>query len=211
MEVCGPSRPKRNLSDKETTGLLKLTSLRHANVPPPMASYEKCLSSPAMDVALSPKGNLVAVLHRDALEVFRWNPKGKQVIGRELHARLDTAHLVSDQCPQQIAFLDESNIFVSSSGPTGSTVARFLLDQQDLKYVDHVYMSDAPVLRLFSMADRSSVCVENSSGIVREIWSSNNPSAADIARFPEPAPLVDGIQVHGRVSGDNHLCSLNDG
>src|SRR5207248_1297199 len=52
---------------------LKITPLRLANVPPPMALLEIPLRHKAVDVAFNPSASMVAVLHQDCISIFDMN------------------------------------------------------------------------------------------------------------------------------------------
>ncbi|WQF81669.1 Putative elongator complex protein [Colletotrichum destructivum] len=55
---------------------VKLTPLRTANVPPPMALFELDFAASIVDVAFDPSNSLMAVLHRKGLDVYEWQTKG---------------------------------------------------------------------------------------------------------------------------------------
>ena len=88
---------------------LKLTPLRMAGVPPPMAHNELALESNAIDVAFSKSGSRIAVLMNNKLSIYLWSLKSRPVP----IPIIESSYPLSDDPasrPRQIAFLDENEV-----------------------------------------------------------------------------------------------------
>lgn len=101
---------RSNLAD-ETIEILKLTPLRMAGVPPPMAHCEVTLDSNIVDVSFSRSGSRIAVLTRNDFSVFVWSLKGRPVPCPVLESNHPLPEAPSSR-PRQILFLHESEVHV---------------------------------------------------------------------------------------------------
>jgi elongator complex protein 1 len=114
---------------------LKLTPLRLAGVPPPMAHNELTLESNAIDVAFSKSGSRIAVLMSNRFSVYLWSLKSRPVPT----PILESSYPLSDSSasrPRQIAFLNDNEIFVlKDSGPNSSHIERTILDTRTTESV----------------------------------------------------------------------------
>ncbi|KAK8130222.1 IKI3 family protein [Apiospora kogelbergensis] len=92
---------------------LKLTPLRTANMPPPMAMYELQLKSSIADVAFSPDNTYLAVLCQDGIDLYKWQVKGQRSLVPSLLSTLplsDTTPLTDILIPRQVSVCDNGNI-----------------------------------------------------------------------------------------------------
>ncbi|KAJ5907824.1 hypothetical protein N7495_000506 [Penicillium taxi] len=107
---------------------LKLTPLRFAGVPPPMAHNELTLDSNVIDVAFSKSGSRIAVLMDNRFSVFLWSLKSRPV-GMPL---IESSYPLSESTmcrPRQIAFVNDNEVYVlKSSGPNSSCIERTTLE-----------------------------------------------------------------------------------
>lgn len=67
---------------------LKLTPLRTANVPPPMAMYDIEISHTIVDVTISKDNSTMAVLHHGGVDLYEWQTRN----GRSLKPQLLAKH-----------------------------------------------------------------------------------------------------------------------
>ncbi|MCJ1392237.1 hypothetical protein MMC18_005104 [Xylographa bjoerkii] len=113
---------------------VKLTPLRLANVPPPMALYEVAVESNVVNTAIYGGGSntKVAVLERDRLSIYQWNLKTKPVLAPVLLASAETA--ACQGYVQQVVFLDDEQVLVLAANSSGSTVSLFRLTATDLRH-----------------------------------------------------------------------------
>jgi elongator complex protein 1 len=109
-------------------GSLKLTPLRLAGVPPPMAHNELALESNAIDVAFSKSGTRIAVLMDNRFSIFLWSLKSRPVPV----PILESSYPLSDDTasrPRQIAFLNDNEVYVlKDNGPNSSHIERTNLE-----------------------------------------------------------------------------------
>ncbi|SMR61040.1 unnamed protein product [Zymoseptoria tritici ST99CH_1E4] len=85
---------------------LKITPLRTANVPPPMAFDEVELKHSAIDVAVSRDGTQIAVLHDSCISVWKCNYGSKPAsrATHEIDLTLGSDESLKDWLPRQILF-----------------------------------------------------------------------------------------------------------
>lgn len=114
---------------------LKLTPLRLAGVPPPMAHNELPLDSNVIDVAFSKSGTRIAVLMEKSFAVFLWSLKSRPVP----IPILESSYPLSDapSCrPRQITFINETEVYVlKASGPSIDQIERTTLETRDSRVV----------------------------------------------------------------------------
>jgi elongator complex protein 1 len=114
---------------------LKLTPLRLAGVPPPMAHNELALDCNAIDVAFSKSGTRIAVLMNNSFAIYNWSLKSRPVPV----PILESSHPLPDDPssrPRQIAFLNDTEVFVlRSSGPNASRIERTILERRTTEAV----------------------------------------------------------------------------
>ncbi|KAJ5655438.1 hypothetical protein N7507_007388 [Penicillium longicatenatum] len=114
---------------------LKLTPLRLAGVPPPMAHNELKLDSNVVDVAFSKSGNRIAVLMQSSFAIFLWSLKSRPVpmpILESSYPLSDTA----DSRPRQIAFVDDNEVYVLKDiAPNTSHIEQTSLETRETRVV----------------------------------------------------------------------------
>ena len=181
-------------------GCLKLTSMRCAIVPPPMATYEIALPFPALDVEISRQGCFVVVLYATLVEVHGWDPVGSMPSENGRRGKSTFPLALSDNLPQQVSLLDDRYVFVLFQGSLGSTIASFLLDDSGLVQMGPEVSVKAAILRMFIPVEHDVLCVEDFSGLVREFWRPDKRDSQAICRFPDSTPRVQACRIHGRVS-----------
>ena len=181
-------------------GCLKLTSMRCATIPPPMAACEIALPLPVLDVEISRQGYLIAVLYATSVEVHGWDPLGNMPSANGLRGQSTFPLSLSANLPQQVSFLEDKYVFVLFQGSLGSTIATFLLDDSGLVQIGPEISVEAAIIRMFIPVEHDALCVEDFSGLVREFWRPDKRAPQAICRFPDPTPRVQACRIHGRVS-----------
>lgn len=115
--------------------ILKLTPLRLAGVPPPMAHNELPLDFNVIDVAFSKSGTRIAVLMEKSFSVFLWSLKSRPVP----MPILESSHPLSDapaMRPRQIAFINETEVYVlKDNGPNTDYIERTALETRESRVV----------------------------------------------------------------------------
>lgn len=114
---------------------LKLTPLRLAGVPPPMAHNELTLDSNVVDVAFSKTGTRIAVLMDKSFSIFLWSLKSRPVPVPILESSYPLSDAPGSR-PRQIAFLDDNDVYVlKDSGPNVSHIERTTLETRSSKVI----------------------------------------------------------------------------
>lgn len=114
---------------------LKLTPLRLAGVPPPMAHNELPLDSNVIDVAFSTSGTRIAVLMEKSFSVFLWSLKSCPVPVPILESSYPLSDSPSRR-PRQIAFINENEVYVlKDSGPNTDHIERTTLETRESRIV----------------------------------------------------------------------------
>lgn len=114
---------------------LKLTPLRLAGVPPPMAHNELKLDSNVIDVAFSKSGTRMAVLMDKSFSVFLWSLKSRPVPVPILESSYPLPDAPTGR-PRQIAFLNETEVYLlKASTPGISHIERTTLETRETQVV----------------------------------------------------------------------------
>lgn len=115
--------------------ILKLTPLRMAGVPPPMAHNDLPLDSNIIDVAFSKSGARIAVLTEKNFSIFLWSLKSRPVP----MPILESSYPLSDapaMRPRQIAFVGETEVYVlKDNGPNTDHIERTTLETRESRVV----------------------------------------------------------------------------
>ena len=165
-----------------------------------MALQEINTRSSIIDVAPSHCGRLVAVLHSDELDVFEWDPSAITDSLHALRASITVARDSPSSQLMQVTLLGETDIFVLISEPTGTSIERFTLDQDELHPHGCVYKSRRSILRIFPRSDYALLCVEDDSGEVQGFHPEDPQRISSICRFPESTAVVESAVWHQSVS-----------
>jgi elongator complex protein 1 len=136
--------------------MLKLTPLRLAAVPPPMAHNELTMDSNIIDVAFSKSGTRIAVLMNDHFSVFLWSLKGRPVVAPILESSYPLSD-APDSRPRQIAFLQENEVYIlKNSGPDDTQIERTTLETRVTK-IAHQAAASEHLFSIFPALDHESL------------------------------------------------------
>ncbi|CAD0057010.1 unnamed protein product [Aureobasidium pullulans] len=163
---------------------LKITPLRVANVPPPMAFAELELGANAIDVAVNQSATMIAVLHQQGVFLYELNYSVRPF----QHPKLLREVPMAEQIPRQIAFSGEDNISVLCSQPNSQTDCIVELKASD----DAAFDSNELTLgagSLFSAMDLSNACFEDSHGGVYKVTAAASTSL--LAKLPVHCPWTE--------------------
>jgi elongator complex protein 1 len=112
---------------------LKLTPLRLAGVPPPMAHNELQLDSNVIDVAFSKSGTRMAVLMDKSFSIFVWHLKSRPVPVPILESSYPLSDAPTSR-PRQIAILNETEVYIlKDSAPGISHIERTTLETRSTR------------------------------------------------------------------------------
>lgn len=94
-----------------TVDFLRVSPLRTANVPPPLALHEVTLPEIAIDVAVSPDNSLIGVLHHNSISLFDCDHKRGLSSGPSL-SQTFTSLIAADIVAIQIAITEDNMVLV---------------------------------------------------------------------------------------------------
>ncbi|CUS09589.1 unnamed protein product [Tuber aestivum] len=187
---------------------LKLTPLRVANIPPPMALKEVELKSTPVDVAISPSGRLIAVLRDKALDLIRWDfARNKLVSGPILTSNI--VEFDPGQYPRQISFADDETLGVVRDIGVGSVLKVISIpnDGQGISKCTHEFQNGATAVRLGGVPGRRTLFYQDSERNVY-FYDTEDRSEKYITQLPAICPWLE-IGFHQEMvfglSGDGRL------
>ncbi|GKT57084.1 elongator complex protein [Colletotrichum tofieldiae] len=181
---------------------VKLTPIRTANVPPPMALFELDFPASVIDVVFDPSNSLMAVLHRKGLDVYEWQTKGERSTKPKELAKIAFGSDSKGRVPLQVAF----------SGPAECQV---LVSEEGLKLeaytVEASALSSSGVIQLkptetfssvFSYEGDSGVeaCVQDRSGKLYRLANKQAPELLG-AQLSTQLPWCEVQNINGRNVG----------
>ena len=149
-----------------STDVLKLTPLRLANVPPPMALHELSLPHKALDVSVS-HGSLsahslrIAVLHAESLSIYDWDPTAKHPTPPTVTCQIPISCPPSTTRNQQISFIGEDRVAVLQSHTQGSMLQEVSVDSQGLCRLEEAtaYKAIRRISNITSDLGRDDLCI----------------------------------------------------
>ncbi|KAL5324383.1 hypothetical protein ACEPPN_008928 [Leptodophora sp. 'Broadleaf-Isolate-01'] len=134
---------------------VKITPLRTANVPPPMALHEIEVPSNAIDVAFNVDGSLIAVLHQKGVSIFEWKSVTASSPPPTLTGRV-TFKKSEFFTPtyQQISFAGTNEVLVLQRDETGANVNRYGFND-DTGRMDVMESTPTPTSAIFTLSSFS--------------------------------------------------------
>ncbi|PWW72432.1 IkappaB kinase complex, IKAP component [Tuber magnatum] len=187
---------------------LKLTPLRVANIPPPMALKEVELESTPVDVAISPTGRLIAVLRDKALDLIRWDfANNKLVSGPTVTPNI--MELDPGQYFRQISFADDETLGVVCDIEVGSLLRVISIPNngQAISKCTQEFQNGATAVRLGGEPDHKSLFYQDSERNVY-FYDTEDKSAKYITQLPAICPWLEIALPQEMVfglSGDGRL------
>ncbi|KAI5269967.1 IkappaB kinase complex, IKAP component [Aureobasidium subglaciale] len=163
---------------------LKITPLRVANVPPPMAFTELEICANAIDVAVSHSATNIAILHRQGVSLYELNYSVRPF----QHPKLLREVPMTEQIPRQVAFSGDDGITVLCGEPNSQADSLVELKVSDDNALDMSELSSGAG-SLFSAVDFSSTCYEDAHGGVYEIGAAG--SSSPLAKLPVHCPSTE--------------------
>jgi elongator complex protein 1 len=179
---------------------LKVTPLRLANVPPPMALIEIPLKHKAVDVAFNPSASMVAVLHRDAISVFKLNRRQGQFQDPVLANFFPLDIDLNDESVQQIAFTASSSLaYLQSSTASGSIICGLDCGQSSCSSTKRLFIEPQGILRLLASQGHEGLCFETTSGKVTQVSSGAQDFQMSnaIVTLPSQMPWIEVVNTGG--------------
>ncbi|KAF2840587.1 elongator complex protein 1 [Patellaria atrata CBS 101060] len=146
---------------------LKLTPLRLANVPPPMARHEVRLEESAVDVSINASGTLIAVLHDTALSVLRYDPSLKPLEDPTIQG-IYPLPLCSECISRQICFRSENEIFILSAKKASGLDVIHQFNMEPLTFGDLRHDLEE-IINIHPSVDYQSLCLQGGNGTCLEL------------------------------------------
>lgn len=148
---------------------LKLTPLRLANVPPPMALMEVELSANAVDACINRSSNCIAVLHKDAISICRSGsekPNTEFEVVRRVQLPQDPERPVE---PRQISFQGDDNIAVLYSSSNTAADGIWWLSTIEEAATPQFQEMSSSLHSIFARSDHERTCYQDYTGAVFEL------------------------------------------
>ncbi|PYH47499.1 Elongator subunit IKI3 [Aspergillus saccharolyticus JOP 1030-1] len=208
--------------------ILKLTPLRLAGVPPPMAHNELALDSNIIDVAFSKSGTRIAILENDRFSVYLWNLKARPVPMPILESSYPLSD-APDSRPRQIAFIHETEVYVlKSNGPSSTCIERTTLETRETR-VAYQAADSEQIISMFASLGHESLWFSHSLGTNQPItysyisipspdqfdaipWSQSPPVDtywAEAVQISEDETLLVSMTKSGALYANNTLLAKN--
>jgi len=171
--------------------VLKLTPLRLANVPPPMALIDLQVGKNVVDVAINKSATRIAVLYSDAIAVYSASFDSAAANPPQL---VDMVNIpcVSESAltvATQIAYEGDNHLALLTS-VSNSSNDRITIFSQDLADTLHDIDLAASCSALFPSFDYGSLSCQLPQGKIMKI-SSNSGSCSSILDLPAACPWID--------------------
>ena len=192
--------PHIQKSSNPNTASLKLTPLRVANVPPPMALHELELEFVAIDAALSMSGTRLAVLSDTDVAIYALDMRKRPVPPPTLLWRTTFSQ---DCCPRQVAFIQDDQFFVLTDDWDMDESSIWASEDKELVYCGHLtglgrvssIVPNVDFRRLFAQSQDGSLHeVETTPGLHHSGLQHNM-----VNKFPSFVPEVRVVSVGDKV------------
>lgn len=184
-------------------GALKLTPLRLANVPPPMALHELKLEDNILDVCMNRTSTGIAVLCEDSINLYEYNVSSKPIQAPR-HLQTYTLPVTDGLFCRQVScgVGEDVLVLLSRSNDPEDVLCHCTAGSTRLFTVNSVQR----ISNIFLSSDHSMACLETDDA--RILHLDMNPSELDtrelqsteLTRLPTYAPWVEVTQKAGSVS-----------
>ncbi|KAI9680544.1 MAG: hypothetical protein M1817_003984 [Caeruleum heppii] len=172
---------------------LKVTPLRLANVPPPIAFHEITADSTIMDVAINRTGSRIAVITQEGLRIYNcdWTTRSTSRSEPSQHI----PNLPEKPRPEKIAFIGDSNLHWMSYGSAGPTLSRLDLSSGKDSTACLTWTLPPGIIHIFSRSDHERICTRSASGLIAEVEiGAEDLHLRETTRLPSKTPWVEVVQ-----------------
>ncbi|KAL5120473.1 putative elongator complex protein 1 [Pleosporales sp. CAS-2024a] len=178
---------------------LKLTPLRIANVPPPMAFHTLALEHNAIDVAISESGSKLAVLSNTHVAIYALDLNKRPIPKPALLWKSDA---VKAHCPRHVVFVGDETLFCLTDAWGEDESSLWKSKGTDLLPLGPIIEADATSL-LLSDVDYKTLFVQFQNGAMHAINSGEEagdmpPQSSLVQKLPSFAPEVKVATVDGQ-------------
>ncbi|ROW06399.1 hypothetical protein VMCG_04353 [Cytospora schulzeri] len=186
---------------------VKITPLRTANVPPPMALFEIEASHTVIDVGFSHDNSTMAVLHHNGVDLYEWQTKNGRSLAPRLLTKLDSEHdgllrtalqvcFASVYEPRVLYFNDGLNICrLSLNLDAGSLIIDDLTSLED----EVIFTQANSLTNASEDVSFGEACVQTRSGRLLRLSRGNDTLEPLAVSFPVQLPWVETTEVDGEI------------
>lgn len=179
---------------------LKLTPLRIANVPPPMAFCTLALDQKPTDVALSESGTRLAVLSDNHLAVYGLDVTKRPITRPSLLWQSDA---LKDHSPRHVTFVGDEQLFVLTDSWDEDESSLWRSEDQMLLPQGPIVETDS-TSSLLSGLGYHSLYVQLHNGALHQIDTNEAasdlpPQTTPVQKFPAFAPEAKVVTVDGQA------------
>lgn len=183
-------------------GKLKLTPLRRASLPPPMALHEIELARNIKDVAINFANTRIATLHETTITVLIYDVKVSPVIDPVVE-RTIALPISNTVIARQICFRSDVDLFVLAMHLASGV--DMIYDVQKSSF--HSPSATMSIFGIFPTLDHDALCVTNSTAVSRvnlleptEGKQYGTLMSKNICSFPTSTSWVEVLNYAGQVS-----------
>jgi elongator complex protein 1 len=176
---------------------LKLTPLRSANVPPPMAMYEVNVPQNISDVAFSSRSSSVAILHQGGITIYNWDVNSTSCSPPTLTGLATFKNISKDTIPLQICFHEDGDILTLHQQATKPSLQRYGFSKEtgrvEEKIVGAVTFSSPSMISSFDQDGLVYPFAQGASGILLSLSPDSFGQPLVAASFPTFLPWAEVI------------------
>lgn len=166
---------------------LKLTALRNANIPPPLAQETIELDQVALHAAMNRSGDKIAVLHEGSISIFDCGVAYKPAKASKVATNFEVGEPGATY--RQVAAYG-NDTFVALAGladRSGSMLAIFNVADGRLL---HRIPLEHPVMTITARTDHDTICYEDDKGAVYELRPDSGQSPSLLVALPTACPTI---------------------
>ena len=181
--------------------VLKITPLRSANVPPPMALHEIQIDCNIIDVACSGTGRYIALLTRSFVAVYDTKHLADRIATRSYSFKFNFDH--SHGQALQVSFGNDTELFTLLYDEDESCERVYHIsfeDENGGKHYEHEEIfadSESRASLLIPGQGTSTVLLEDSQGAISELEEASIQTHTQVAKLPMLCPIAEIVQLNG--------------
>jgi elongator complex protein 1 len=176
---------------------LKLTPIRNANVPPPMALHELHLEKNGVDIAISQNSTQLATLDLTGLTIYNYDITAKSTKQPILHKRFSLPKDCGN--PVQISMRANDQVYMLTH------VAETNRDEVHFRRIVDVdwtrlFLDHEHIASIFSSQSYEDVYIQSSQGLILPV--SDSPGSEASFKLPTLCPWTEMVQAKDEVYFD---------